>query len=47
MTLQQPLWLDREIQKCRSLLNQRLRDVEVIGILAYLKSLENYKEVIN
>lgn len=33
-------WKGREIYKCKILLNERnLRDVQRIGVLAYLKSL--------
>jgi len=33
-------WKEREIEKCKGLLNRKLRDVERIGLIAYLKSLE-------
>jgi len=39
-------WKQREINKCTNLLENTfgLRDVNRIGLLAYLKSLENDKE---
>jgi hypothetical protein len=33
-------WIDREIEKCKWLLNEKLKRVERNSIMEYLKSLE-------